>query len=245
MTVTAASAEPASLTRSASAWAWAIVGGLLALGAPDLRLGLGLGRSDRAGQQLHLLAGRFEFGQLGLLAGDLLGRLRLGQRTGLGGTRLGRGRLGLGLGSSQRDVALGVDLDLLGLGLSDGRLLVRRGLGHAGVALAAGGLLLADQLHVARLVADGLDRERVDLQSGRGEVARGRVLDGLLELLAIEVQLLDGQRAHDRAKGALEHVLDDRVDRVLVGLEEAFGGVADGLVVSADLERGDALRPRP
>ena len=102
VTVTAASAEPASLTRSASAWACAIARALLALGAPDLGLGLGLGRPDGAGQQLHLLARGLELGQLGLLAGDLLGRLGLGQRTGLGGTRLGGRGLRLGLGAAQR-----------------------------------------------------------------------------------------------------------------------------------------------
>ena len=135
----------------------------------------------------------------------------------------------------------GVDLDLLGLGLADGGLLVGGRLGHPGVALAAGRLLLADELHVARLVADRLDRERVDLEAGRREVALGGVLDGLLELLAVEVELLDGQRADDRAERALEDVLDDRVDLFLARLEEAFGGVADRLVVGADLERGDAL----
>ena len=45
----------------------------------------------------------------------------------------------------------------------------------------------------------------------------------------------------DRAERALEDVLDDRVDLLLLRLEEALGGVADRLVVGADLERGDAL----
>ena len=76
---------------------------------------------------------------------------------------------------------------------------------------------------------------------GRREVALGGVLDGLLELHPVEVQLLDGQRADDRAERALEDVLDDRVDLLLLRLEEAFGGVADRLVVGADLERRDAL----
>ncbi|MGH2427966.1 MAG: hypothetical protein ACRDGV_03610 [Candidatus Limnocylindria bacterium] len=64
----------------------------------------------------------------------------------------------------RRDVALGVDLDLLGLGLADRRLLVRAGLGHAGIALDDGELLLAEQLDVAGLVGDRLDGEGVDLQ---------------------------------------------------------------------------------
>ena len=135
----------------------------------------------------------------------------------------------------------GVDLDLLGLRLADGGLLVGGGLGHAGVALAAGRLLLADQVHVAGLVADRLDRERVDLEAGRREVALGGVLDRLLELLPVEVELLDGQRADDRPERALEDVLDDRVDLRPPALEEALGGVADRLLVGADLERRDAL----
>ena len=178
-------------------------GALLAFGPADLRLGFGLGRPDRAGQQLHLLAGGLEFGQLGLLAGDLLGRLGLGQRSGLRGASLGGRRLRLGLGAAQGDVALGVDLDLLGFGLADGRFLVGGRLRHPRVPFAAGGLLLADQVHVAGLVADRLDRERVDLETGRRKVALGGVLDGLLELLAVEVELLDGQRADDRPQRAL------------------------------------------
>ena len=83
--------------------------------------------------------------------------------------------------------------------------------------------------------------KRVDLEAGRREVALGRVLDGLLELLAVEVQLLDRERADDRAERALEDVLDDRVDLLLLGVEEALGGVPDRLVVGADLERRDAL----
>ena len=76
---------------------------------------------------------------------------------------------------------------------------------------------------------------------GRREVALGGVLDGLLELLAVEVELLDRQRADDRAQRALEDVLDDRVDLLLLGFEEPLGGVPDRLVVGADLERRDAL----
>ena len=97
-----------------------------ALGATDLGLGLGFGRPDGRGDQLLLRPGGLELGELGLLAGDLLGRLGLGERTGLGGARLGGRGLGLGLGTAQGDVPLGVDLDLLGLGLADGGLLVGR-----------------------------------------------------------------------------------------------------------------------
>ena len=157
------------------------------------------------------------------------------------GARLGRRDLRLGLGPAKRHVPLGVDLDLAGLGLADGSLLVCCRLRHPGIPLATRRLLLADELHVARLVTDRLDRERIDLEPGRREVALGGVLDGLLELLPVEVQLLDRERADDRPEGALQHILDDRIDLLLLGLEEPFGGVPDRLVVGADLERRDAL----
>src|SRR4029450_9237779 len=142
-----------------------------------------------------------------LLAGPLLGRLGLGERPRLGGACLGRGGLGLRLGPPQGDVPRRVDLDLLRLGLATGALLVGCGLGHPRVALPASRLLLPDELHVARLIADRLDRERVDLQAGRREVALGGVLHVLLELLSIEVELLDCQRADDRPERALKDVL--------------------------------------
>ena len=71
---------------------------LVALGAPDLGLRLGLGRADRARDELLLRAVRLELGELGLAADDLLLRLGLGERSGLGRLRLGgRGqRLDLG-----------------------------------------------------------------------------------------------------------------------------------------------------
>ena len=192
-------------------------------------------------EQLLLLARRLELGEFGLLAHDLLGRLGLGERPGLGRAGLGSCGLRLGFRPAQCDVSLGVDLDLLGLGFADCRLLVRPRFGHTRVTLAASRLLLADELHVPGLVPDRLDGERVDLEAGRGEVALGRVLDGLLELHAIEVQLLDGQRADDGPEGSLQHVLDDRVDLLLLGVEESFGGVANRLVIGTDLEGGDAL----
>ena len=126
------------------------------------------------------------------------------------------------------------------LGLADRGLLVGLGLGHPRVPLAAGRLLLADEVHVADLVADRLDREVVDRQARRREVGLGGALDLLLELLAVVVELLDGQRADDRAERALEDVLDDRLD-LLVAVLEPLGGVADRLLVAADLDRRDAL----
>jgi hypothetical protein len=169
-------------------------------GPADLGLGLGLCRPDRGGDQLLLGPRRLELRKLGLLPDDLLRRLRFGQRTGLGGTCLGRRGLRLGLRATEGHIPRCIDLDLLGLGLLDRCLLVGGGFGHTSIAFAAGGLLLTDEFHVTGLVADRLDGERVDLQPRRGEVSLRRVLDGLLELLPIEVQFLDGQRPDDRAQ---------------------------------------------
>ena len=237
---TAASALPASLTRSASAWASAIRASL----SPSARLTCASASASAgrigAGDELLLRAVGLQLGELRLLAHDLLLGGGLGERAGLGGLGLGRGRERLDLGLAEGDVALGVELDLLGFGLPDGGLLVGGRLGHPGVPLAAGRLLLADEVHVADFVADRLDREVVDRQARGREVALGRALDLLLELLAVVVELLDRERADDRPEGPLEDVLDDRLDLVLA-VDEPLGGVADRLVVAADLDRRDAL----
>ena len=212
-----------------------------ALGSPDLRRRLRLRRPDDRRDQLLLLARGFQLGQFGLLSDDLLGRLGLRQRTCLRGSGLGSRGLGLRLRAAQGDVPLGIDLDLLGFGFADGGFLVCRGLGDARVTLATGRLLLTDQVHIPGLVADRLDRERIDLQAGRRQVALGGILDSLLELHPVQVQFLDGERAHDGAQGAFQNVLDDGIDRFLLGLQEALGGVADGLVVCPDLEGRHAL----
>ena len=146
----------------------------------------------------------------------------------------------LDLGLAQRDVTGRVELDLLRLRLADCRLLVGLGLGHARVALASGRLLLADEVHVPDLVADRLDREVVDGETGGREVAPRGALDLLLELGPVVVELLDGEGADDRAERALEDVLDDRVDLVLA-LHEPLGCGADRLLVAPDLDRGHAL----
>ena len=101
---------------------------LVALGAPDLGLRLGLGGADRARDELLLRAVGLELGELGLAADDLLLRLGLGERPGLGGLRLGGRGQRLDLGRAERHVALGVELDLLRLGLADRGLLVGRAL---------------------------------------------------------------------------------------------------------------------
>src|SRR5206468_10293662 len=98
-------------------------------------------------------------------------------------------------------------------------------------ALATGSLLLADEVHVAGLVSDRLDGERVNQEARRGEVALGGVLDGLLELLAVEVELLDRERSDDRPERAFENILDDGIDLLLLGVQEPLRGVPDRLVV--------------
>ena len=168
-------------------------------------------------------------------------RLGLGQRPRLAGTRVGGRGLRLDLRAPKRDVPLGLDLDLLGLRLADRGLLVRTSLGHARVALDHRQLLLAHEVDVAGFVVDRLDRECVDLEAGGREVALRRVLDLLQQLLAVHDQLLDRQRADDGAERALEDVLDDRIDLLVAGVQEALGGVADRVHVAPDLERGDAL----
>ena len=99
---------------------------LVALGAPDLGLRLGLGGPDGARDELLLRAVGLELGELGLAAHDLLLRLGLGERPGLRGLRLGRRGQRLDLGRAERHVPLGVELDLLRLGLADRGLLVGR-----------------------------------------------------------------------------------------------------------------------
>ena len=240
VTWTAASALPASLTRSASACASAIRASL----SPSARFTCA-SASASAGRIVLAMSSfcvrsACELRQLGLLAHDLLLGRGLGKRSGLGGLRLRGGRERLDLGLAEGDVTLGVELDLLRLGLPDGGLLVGGGLGHPRVALAAGRLLLPDQVHVADFVADRLDREVVDREAGRRQVALGGALDLLLELLAVVVELLHGERADDRAERPLEDVLHDRLDLILA-VDEPLGGVADRLVVATDLDRRDAL----
>src|SRR5712691_4522282 len=216
-------------------------GALCTFGAGDHGLCLRGGRLHRGRQQLLLLAVCLQLRELGLPAHDLLLRLCLSKRTGLVGARLGGGNLSLGLRLSQRDVPACVDLHLLRFGLSDRCGLVRARTRHAGVALDGGEVLLAEQPDVVRFVRKALDGEGVDLETAGGEVALGRVLYLLQELLAVADQLFDCQRADDRAQRPFENVLDDRVDLFGLGVEESLGRVAEGLDVAADLERGHAL----
>ena len=209
---TRACASPASLTRSASAWAWAIRACL----SPSARrtwasASASAGRTVVATSSCCLRAASSWASSVCLRVTSWVASASASGPA--WAARASAAAVWVSVSARRRATSRSaLILTWLGLGLADGGLLVGGGLGHPGVALAAGRLLLADQLHVAGLVADGLDRERVDLEARRREVALGRVLDGLLELLAVEVELLDGQRADDRAQRALEDVLDDRVD---------------------------------
>src|SRR5438552_1696031 len=97
----------------------------------------------------------------------------------------------------ERNVPGCIDLDLLRFCLPDRRLLVGGRLGHTSVSRHSGYALLAEQFDVVRLVGEALDREGIDLQAARGEVALGRVLHLLEQLLPVTDQLFDGQRAND------------------------------------------------
>src|ERR1700730_7934333 len=81
-----------------------------------------------------------------------------------------------------------------------------------------GDALLAHQLDVVRLVREARDGEGVDLQPAGGEVALGRVLYLLEELLPVADQLFDRQGADDRSQRSFQYVLDDRVDLLGVGV---------------------------
>ena len=168
-------------------------------------------------------------------------RTSLGKWAGLVGAGL-RGRdLGPRFGFAKRHVTSRVDLDLLRLGFPHRGFLVGRRFRHSGVPGYCRHALLSEELYVIRLVGKALDREGVDLQPAGGEVSLGRVLHLLQELLAVADELLDGQRADDRSQRSLEHVLDDRVDLLRLGVEESLGGVAQRLDVAPDLEGGHAL----
>src|SRR5262249_29561042 len=216
-------------------------GPLRALRARDHGLRIRGRRLHGRGEQLLLLAVGLELRQLGLLADDLLLSLRLGERPGLVRTGLRRRHLGLRFGLAQRNVARGVDLYLLGLRLSDRRLLVGRGLRHARVPRNRRHALLPEQFYVVRLIGKALDGKGVDLQAARGQVAFGRVLHLLQQLLTVADELLDRQRAHDRAQRAFEDVLDNGVHLLGLGVEESLRRVAQGFDVASDLEGGHAL----
>ena len=106
VTVIAASAWPASFTRSASAWAAAIRASF----SPSARLtwasaSASAGRTVDVRSSFCVRAAASWASSVCLRVTSWV-RLRLGERPGLGGPRLGGRDLGLGLGLPQRDVAL-------------------------------------------------------------------------------------------------------------------------------------------
>src|SRR5919201_4158152 len=184
------------------------------LGADDRRLALGLGRADRGRDELLGAALRLELLRVGLrLRGDPLG-----------------------IGARDLAVPLGGNDDALGLVLLDRGLLRRARLRDPRVADDTREVLLPELLDVALRIADARDRERVDVDAARLEVAARGLGDGLLEPIAVGDELLDRQRAGDRAKRALEDLLDHGLDLAVRFADEPLGRRAKPLGLAGDLE---------
>ena len=151
---------------------------LVALGAPDLGLGLGLGR---AGSLLAMssfcLRSASSWASSVCLRDDLLRSPRPG-RAGPACAAFASAAAVWASTSAWRSETSRWALSLICWDSASRTAASWSavGLGHPGVALAAGRLLLADEVHVADLVADRLDREVVDRQAGRGEVGLARAL---------------------------------------------------------------------
>ena len=144
----------------------------------------------------------------------------------------------LGVGARDLAVALGRDDDPLGLVLLHRGLLRRARLRDACVADNAREVLLAQLLDVALRVADACDRERIDVDAARLEVAARGLRDGLLEAVAVGDELLDRQRSGDRTERALEHLLDHGLDLAVRLADEPLGGGPQTLRLAGDLEHG-------
>ncbi len=96
----------------------------------------------------------------------------------------------------------------------DRRVALRLRLADDGVALDLGRALLAERVEVAHLVADLLDRQDVDVDAHLLQID-GRLVGHLLgERLPVGVDLLDGERAEDRAQVAFERLEDHALDLV-------------------------------
>ena len=207
-----------------------------AFGPDDGGHSLGLGRLDRGGEELLFASRRLELRELGLLLHDILRGARLGERTGLV-------RLGLcfrddlpSVGACDLAVALGLDDHALGLVLLHGGFLRRARLRDACIALHAGEVLLAELLDVALRVLDARDRERVDVDAARLEVAARGLGYGLLEPIAVGDELLDREGPGDGAEGPFEDLLDHRLDLAVGLADESLGGRAQPFGLARDLE---------
>ena len=142
------------------------------------------------------------------------------------------------------DGLVGQRLLLLGLlvllGLLDGRGTPGVRLGDGGVLGHLGGLGTTPVAQVAALVLDGRDLEGVDDQTLVVHRVRGFLLHLRGEGSAVLNDLLDRERADDRAQGAGEDLLRIVVDLLLL-VEEALRGLAHIVLGAADLDLRDSL----
>ena len=217
----------------ASASVLAFAASRLAVRALHLGVRLGLGGLADLDVEALLRHERLLRERVALLHGDEL--VLLGLRELAGGLRLGVRPVGLGLDGglleAQRLLALG---DLLG-GLDAGELAGAGGLGlaHLGDLAGAGGLGAAE---VREVVAAGRrdvgDVEQVDLEALLDEVGLGLGDDAVGQALAVGDDLLDRHVADDRAQRALERLLDDLGQQLLLR-EEALGRTAHAVFGAA------------
>ena len=127
--------------------------------------------------------------------------------------------------------------------LALGGLLVTLGGGDARGAGDGGGVGRGEVLDVAGRVLDLLDLQAVDDDAELLHLGVAAVLDLLGDLVALADDLLDGQRADDRAQMAGEDPPAQLLHAVLLG-QEAAGGVGDRTGVVADLEDGHGAQPQ-
>ena len=191
-----------------------LLGGLLTLGAGGLGLllgGVGLLQGLGCGD---LLGGGGDAGGLGLLLAALgvgHGHLHLGGVLALDGG-------GVGLGHLDALVAAG-------LGLADGAVAVL--LGHVLLCVVdgLGGGLLAQGVNVAGLVGDVGDVDVDEAQADLLELALHVAGDGLQELVAVGIDLLDVHGGDDQAELAEDDVLGQLLDLLELQAQQALGGV--------------------
>src|SRR5699024_2634295 len=200
------------------------------IGVGDLGAGLGL-TSLLVGVRLRLLLAAVELGVgdaldvrvqlrllvLGLLQEDFLAGLLTGERLGLFGLCLGAAHLGLGVRAVRVQRLLLDEVLLLvadaflghrtlGVGLADlGRLALRLDLRRA------------EGLDVAAGVGDPADLERVEEQALLAQLRDHRLGDLLGEHLAVAHQGDDRLLGDDAAQHALELVLREGLDGVVLG----------------------------
>ncbi|SIG87832.1 Uncharacterised protein [Mycobacteroides abscessus subsp. abscessus] len=180
----------------------------------------------------------------------LLGRGR--ERAGVVGRRLPLIGLFLQGGTAQRELLLLFGDRLVGQRLLLLRLLVLLRLldgggtggvrlGDGGVLRDLGGLRTTPVAQVAALVLDRGDLEGVDDETLVVHRVRGLLLHLRGEGGAVLDDLLDGERADDRAQGTREDLLRVVVDLILL-VEEALRGLAHVIVGAPDLDLSDTAQ---